>query len=283
MAFEIPPVTAFLLLSRPDEGLIDGDLVASRLTADWQLDTGISPVQVASPTPRPEPTTAVGAVALMIEDCAVDLFLMQGQLADPTDLAAQCAAGSGWYADQPWDGGHAAYLEVRIAEPDSSDPDEARTRQELGELLTKLVASLLVVSDAATAIHYMPSLNLLDPANFREVATGFLPETLPHPIWLQLRLEEVTPPGSATSFVAGFTVGLAWLGFTELELEPLPAPLDFGAAALRAAASMIMSGDLEQRDGAEFGEDLKFRLQHTSEPMYAGGVAAYVLRPVMEG
>ncbi|OYN92307.1 hypothetical protein [Parenemella sanctibonifatiensis] len=276
MAFEIPPVTAFVLLSGADAGLLDGERIAAQLAADWSLDTGVSPVQAALPSDRPEPATAVAAAALTVADCAVDLFLMQGRLAEPDGLSELALEGSGWYADEPFDGEHVAYLEVRIAEGDGE-----RSRPVLGTLLTQVVASLLALEERAVAVHYMPSFTIVDPPSFREVATGFLPDRSPYPIWLQLRMLEAELP-DGEPITSGFTLGLAWLGFAELELEPLPAPGDYGAAVLRAAAASVIGGDLELRDGAEFGGDQKFRLTRSDEPRYSNAEVVYAVTPVFE-
>lgn len=120
---------------------------------------------------------------------------------------------------------------------------------ELMKVLTQATIALTDSCNGAVGVYWCNSSHVLAPEDFAEIASEFLPDGLPLPLWMNFR---VTANADGTS--SGFTQGLAAFEAMELETKNASEPPDELRDRLIGLAEYVLTSGAVINDGDTIGE-----------------------------
>lgn len=238
---------AFLLQSKIDESVDQESLRAALLADHADLD----PAKLTH-----QPSDGAEDEALVLDYDGTMIALMSVPEAIGDDLAEIAAHSRLWPRDQPVPTDYGAHTITSVFRADA-DGHEASIEQAV--LLSRVVATLVGLSDTVRAVFWGAANHAIFPPVFRDLALSALPNPL-LPAWVAINVGS-RPDGAMT----GHTLGLDGLGVMDIEIPETTESADTVFERLSSIADYQLESGPVIGDGHTIGEtaDAQIVARHT--------------------
>lgn len=203
------PALAMLFQDRPDVD-VTAKALAAQLLLDWP-DVDFSGLAVG----QDESADSDGPVCLGLDDRMIALLGVPAQVGD--DVAEIAEHSRLWPNAEPAPVDYAAHTIVTVLRPGAGHDDATyEDAIEDAVLLSRVIASIIALTDTVRAVYFGSANHVILPALFRDLMKDTLPEP-PLLAWVAMNVGE-RPDGVMT----GHTRGLDMLDLPDVEIPETP-------------------------------------------------------------